>query len=171
MTHTYRKILCRMHPSLLHGISQYDSDGSDSQESCEEAVLRRKKIEALKVRLLFSFWHVWNWFVYKCMFVVLGPIKGSCRRTQGTAREEEERSIWAREESVGGSCMSNFTLLVSRRSFLSVGVVWLMFCPCPACSTRSKGWRSGWSSISCSPSHPTVWTHPSGSCLQSHALF
>ncbi|XP_073672798.1 serine/threonine-protein kinase Nek1 [Garra rufa] len=28
---------------------KYDSDGSDSQESCEEAVLRRKKIEALKL--------------------------------------------------------------------------------------------------------------------------
>lgn len=30
---------------------QYDSDGSDSQESNEEAELRRKKIEALKVSL------------------------------------------------------------------------------------------------------------------------
>lgn len=30
---------------------QYDSDGSDSQESSEEAELRRKKIEALKVSL------------------------------------------------------------------------------------------------------------------------
>ncbi|KAL1254689.1 hypothetical protein QQF64_016918 [Cirrhinus molitorella] len=29
---------------------KYDSDGSDSQESCEEAVLRRKKIEALKAQ-------------------------------------------------------------------------------------------------------------------------
>lgn len=30
-------------------VFQYDSDGSDSQESSEEAELRRKKIEALKV--------------------------------------------------------------------------------------------------------------------------
>lgn len=29
---------------------KYDSDGSDSQESCEEAVLRMKKIEALKAQ-------------------------------------------------------------------------------------------------------------------------
>ncbi|XP_051954207.1 serine/threonine-protein kinase Nek1-like isoform X2 [Xyrauchen texanus] len=29
---------------------KYDSDGSDSQESCEEAALRRKKIEALKAQ-------------------------------------------------------------------------------------------------------------------------
>ncbi|XP_073712082.1 serine/threonine-protein kinase Nek1 isoform X2 [Misgurnus anguillicaudatus] len=29
---------------------KYDSDGSDSQESCEEAVLRRRKIEALKAQ-------------------------------------------------------------------------------------------------------------------------
>lgn len=55
LTHTYIKMLCRMHPFLLHAISQYDSDGSDSQESCEEAVLRRKKIEALKARLLLLF--------------------------------------------------------------------------------------------------------------------
>lgn len=33
---------------------QYDSDGSDSQESSEEAELRRKKIEALKVSLLWK---------------------------------------------------------------------------------------------------------------------
>lgn len=32
-------------------VLQYDSDGSDSQESTEEAALRRKKIEALKVSL------------------------------------------------------------------------------------------------------------------------
>lgn len=32
-------------------VFQYDSDGSDSQESSEEAELRRKKIEALKVSL------------------------------------------------------------------------------------------------------------------------
>lgn len=32
-------------------VFQYDSDGSDSQESNEEAELRRKKIEALKVGL------------------------------------------------------------------------------------------------------------------------
>lgn len=32
-------------------VFQYDSDGSDSQESTEEAELRRKKIEALKVSL------------------------------------------------------------------------------------------------------------------------
>lgn len=32
-------------------LPQYDSDGSDSQESTEEAELRRKKIEALKVSL------------------------------------------------------------------------------------------------------------------------
>lgn len=32
-------------------VFQYDSDGSDSQESNEEAELRRKKIEALKVSL------------------------------------------------------------------------------------------------------------------------
>lgn len=33
---------------------QCDSDGSDSQESSEEAELRRKKIEALKVSLLWK---------------------------------------------------------------------------------------------------------------------
>lgn len=32
-------------------VLQYDSDGSDSQESTEEAALRRKKVEALKVSL------------------------------------------------------------------------------------------------------------------------
>lgn len=39
---------------LLVGVLQYDSDGSDSQESSEEAELRRKKIEALKVSLLWK---------------------------------------------------------------------------------------------------------------------
>lgn len=36
-------------PLRLLVVFQYDSDGSDSQESSEEAELRRKKIEALKV--------------------------------------------------------------------------------------------------------------------------
>lgn len=35
--------------AALVGVFQYDSDGSDSQESSEEAELRRKKTEALKV--------------------------------------------------------------------------------------------------------------------------
>lgn len=39
---------------LLVCVFQYDSDGSDSQESSEEAELRRKKIEALKVSLLWK---------------------------------------------------------------------------------------------------------------------
>lgn len=39
-------------PGCCWCVFQYDSDGSDSQESSEEAELRRKKIEALKVSLL-----------------------------------------------------------------------------------------------------------------------
>lgn len=39
-------------------VFQYDSDGSDSQESTEEAALRRKKIEALKVSLAKRDWRV-----------------------------------------------------------------------------------------------------------------
>lgn len=38
-------------PGYCWCLFQYDSDGSDSQESSEEAEIRRKKIEALKVSL------------------------------------------------------------------------------------------------------------------------
>lgn len=41
-------------------VFQYDSDGSDSQESTEEAALRRKKIEALKVSLAKRDWRVYH---------------------------------------------------------------------------------------------------------------
>lgn len=44
----FRFCLFSIFLKFLDHLSQYDSD-SDSLESCEEAVLRRKKIEALKV--------------------------------------------------------------------------------------------------------------------------
>lgn len=42
---------CLLGVDVASCVFQYDSDGSDSQESSEEAELRRKKIEALKVSL------------------------------------------------------------------------------------------------------------------------
>lgn len=48
--------------AALVGVFQYDSDGSDSQESSEEAELRRKKIEALKVSLSHSLQYVAGWW-------------------------------------------------------------------------------------------------------------
>lgn len=46
---SFRLSLTSTLPALVLCVFQYDSDGSDSQESSEEAELRMKKIEAWKV--------------------------------------------------------------------------------------------------------------------------
>lgn len=70
---------------------QYDSDGSDSQGSSEEAELRRKKIEALKVSLS----HILQ-DVGVCEKWPTAPLQTSSRRTWPLQKNRTNGlSLWA----------------------------------------------------------------------------